>query len=144
MMNARLPLWLAAGLGVWILAYRLLPAAAEWLTYDLVRLERGEHLSRSVEFFAFETPKVLLLLTLVVFGVGIVRSFVTPARTRRILAGKRESVGNVLAAVLGVATPFCSCSAVPMFRDSSPRRRSWPSGRSWEWTCPCPRSLADE
>ena len=56
-----------------------------------------------------------MLLTLVVFGVGIVRSFFTPERTRRILAGKRESVGNVLAALLGVVTPFCSCSAVPLF-----------------------------
>jgi hypothetical protein len=58
---------------------------------------------------------VLLLLTIVVFGVGIIRSFFTPERTRRILAGKRESVGNVLAAGLGIVTPFCSCSAVPLF-----------------------------
>ena len=56
-----------------------------------------------------------MLLTLVVFGVGIIRSFFTPERTRRILAGRRESVGNVLAALLGVVTPFCSCSAVPLF-----------------------------
>lgn len=56
-----------------------------------------------------------MLLTLVVFGVGIIRSFVTPERTRKILAGKRESVGNILAAGLGVFTPFCSCSAVPLF-----------------------------
>jgi hypothetical protein len=68
-----------------------------------------------VEFFVYETPKVLLLLTLVVFGVGIVRSFFTPERTRRILSGKREFVGNILAALLGVVTPFCSCSAVPLF-----------------------------
>ena len=56
-----------------------------------------------------------MLLTLVVFGVGVIRSFFTPERTRRILAGKRESVGNVLAALLGIVTPFCSCSAVPLF-----------------------------
>ena len=56
-----------------------------------------------------------MLLTLVVFGVGIVRSFFTPERTRRVLAGRREAVGNVLAALLGVVTPFCSCSAVPLF-----------------------------
>ena len=68
-----------------------------------------------VAFFLYEAPKVLLLLVLVVFGVGIVRSFFTPERTRALLAGKRESVGNVLAAVLGVVTPFCSCSAVPLF-----------------------------
>jgi uncharacterized membrane protein YraQ (UPF0718 family) len=68
-----------------------------------------------VEFLIYEAPKVLMLLTLVVFGVGIVRSFFTPERTRRILAGKRESAGNVFAALLGVVTPFCSCSAVPLF-----------------------------
>jgi uncharacterized membrane protein YraQ (UPF0718 family) len=56
-----------------------------------------------------------MLLALVVFGVGLLRSFVTPERTRKILAGKRESAGNVLAALLGVFTPFCSCSAVPLF-----------------------------
>ena len=69
----------------------------------------------AVAFFLYETPKVLLLLTLVVFVVGIVRTFFTPERTRRILAGNRESLGNVLAALLGIVTPFCSCSAVPLF-----------------------------
>jgi hypothetical protein len=72
-------------------------------------------LGSSVQFFIFEVPKVLMLLTLVVYGVGVVRSFFTPQRTRAILAGKRESTGNVMAALLGVATPFCSCSAVPLF-----------------------------
>jgi uncharacterized membrane protein YraQ (UPF0718 family) len=110
-MNGRL----ALGLVAWITAYNLLPAAAGWVTYGLFHLQRGERLSRAMEFFLFETPKVLLLLTMVVFGVGIVRSFVTPERTRRILAGKRESVGSVLAALLGIVTPFCSCSAVPLF-----------------------------
>ncbi|MEW5733246.1 MAG: permease [Thermodesulfobacteriota bacterium] len=73
------------------------------------------HLASAVSFFIYETPKVLMLLTLVVFGVGIVRSFFTPERTRAILVGKRESAGNVLAALLGIVTPFCSCSAVPLF-----------------------------
>jgi len=67
------------------------------------------------EFFLYEAPKVLMLLTLVVFGVGIVRSFFTAERTRRMLAGRREAAGSVLAALLGVVTPFCSCSAVPLF-----------------------------
>ncbi|WP_408022333.1 permease [Solidesulfovibrio sp.] len=85
------------------------------MTYDLLGLTRGSHLGDALEFFFYDTPKVLLLLTLVVFGVGIVRTFFTPERTRRILAGKRESVGNVMAALLGIVTPFCSCSAVPLF-----------------------------
>lgn len=86
-----------------------------WLTHDLLRLPRETHLGKAVAFFVFEVPKVLMLLTIVVFVVGIVRSFFTPERTRRILAGKRESAGNALAALLGVVTPFCSCSAVPLF-----------------------------
>jgi uncharacterized membrane protein YraQ (UPF0718 family) len=81
----------------------------------VLHLAAGTRLSAAVEFFVFEVPKVLMLLTLVVFGVGIIRSFFTPQRTRAILAGKSESVGNILAAMLGVFTPFCSCSAVPLF-----------------------------
>ncbi|MEO0017721.1 MAG: hypothetical protein RLZZ522_1004, partial [Verrucomicrobiota bacterium] len=84
-------------------------------TYQLLPLEKGSHLASAVEFFVFETPKVLMLLTLVVFAVGIIRTFFTPERTRRILAGKNEWLGNVLAALLGIVTPFCSCSAVPLF-----------------------------
>jgi uncharacterized membrane protein YraQ (UPF0718 family) len=107
--------WLGLGLVLWLAVYATLAPAADWFTYHLLALPRGRHLSRSVEFFVFETPKVLLLLTLVVFGVGIVRSFFTPERTRRILSGRRESIGNVLASLLGIVTPFCSCSAVPLF-----------------------------
>ena len=88
---------------------------SQWFTYDLFGLERGQHFSAAVEFFLFEVPKVLLLLVLIVFCVGIIRSFFTPERTRRILSGKGEFLGNILAALLGVVTPFCSCSAVPLF-----------------------------
>ncbi len=102
-------------LALWWLTYRQLPALSMWLTYSLLALPPGTHLASAVRFFAYDAPKVMMLLTLVVFGVGIVRSFFTPERTRRILAGKRESAGNVLAALLGVVTPFCSCSAVPLF-----------------------------
>jgi len=99
----------------WWLVYQSLLPAARFLTYDLFGLSEGSHLAAAVEFFIYDTPKVLMLLTIVVFGVGIINSFFTPERTRRILAGKKESVGNVLAAFLGVATPFCSCSAIPLF-----------------------------
>ena len=88
---------------------------AKWLTYQLFGLHEGTRLASAVEFFLYDTPKVLLLLTLVVFAVGVVRSFFTAERARRILAGKREAAGNVMAALLGIVTPFCSCSAVPLF-----------------------------
>ena len=109
---------LAGGLaaaGVWVLAYRNLADMARWVTYRLAGLEPASHAASAVEFFVYEAPKVLLLLLLVVFAVGIVRSFFTPERTRLVLAGRRESAGNVLAALLGTVTPFCSCSAVPLF-----------------------------
>jgi hypothetical protein len=102
-------------LAAWWLVYQSLLPVAQYLTYNLFGLSRGSHLAAAVEFFIYDTPKVLMLLTIVVFGVGIINSFFTPERTRQILAGKRESVGNILAAFLGVATPFCSCSAIPLF-----------------------------
>ena len=102
-------------LAVWIAVYALLEPASRWVVYSLLGLERGKRLAAAVEFFLFETPKVLMLLVPVVFGVGVIRSFFTPERTRRVLSGRRESAGSVLAACLGVVTPFCSCSAVPLF-----------------------------
>jgi uncharacterized protein len=112
--------WRLLGLGLLLAAagtglYIVLAPVSEWLTYSLLGLPRGTHVGSAVEFFLFEVPKVLLLLTAVVFVVGIIRSFFTPQRTRAMLKGRRESVGNVLAAFLGVVTPFCSCSAVPLF-----------------------------
>jgi uncharacterized membrane protein YraQ (UPF0718 family) len=108
----------AKGIGLlllWGVVYWNLEPFSIWLTYGVLGLPQEHHFSAALQFFVFETPKVLMLLTLIVFVVGIIRSFFTPERTRRILAGKRESVGNVLAALLGIVTPFCSCSAVPLF-----------------------------
>ncbi len=107
--------WLAAALAAWVGLYALLPAFSRWFAYGLLGLGPESHLGAAVEFFAYDAPKVTLLLTLVVFGVGVVRSFFTPERTRAILAGRAEAVGNVFAAGLGIVTPFCSCSAVPLF-----------------------------
>jgi uncharacterized protein len=99
----------------WWLVYTSLQPLANWLTYSLLGLSRSSRIGSAVFFFLFEAPKVLMLLTLIVFVVGIIRSYFTPERTRQILAGRRESAGNVLAAMLGIVTPFCSCSAVPLF-----------------------------
>jgi uncharacterized membrane protein YraQ (UPF0718 family) len=101
--------------GCWLALYANLSRMARWLTYTLLGLSPATRVSAAVEFFVFEVPKVLLLLTLVVFVVGVLRSFFTPERTRSLLAGRRETAGNGLASLLGVVTPFCSCSAVPMF-----------------------------
>lgn len=102
-----------------ILVWGLIYYNLEWLTsllvYDLAGFEKGTHLGESVFFFIFEVPKVLLLLTIVVFAVGIIRSYFSPERTRKLLGGKKQFLGNIMAGLLGVVTPFCSCSAIPLF-----------------------------
>lgn len=119
-LSARIALWqkvvlIAGAVAVWVLLYRTLVPITEWIAYDLFGLTRGTHLGESIWFFIYEVPKVLMLLSAVVFGVGIVRTFFTPERTRALLAGRHEGVANGLAALLGTVTPFCSCSAVPLF-----------------------------
>ena len=106
---------LAVGLPVWYLLYKQLLPFSHYFTYSLLGLEKGSHLAESIQFFVYDSPKVMLLLTLVVFVIGMIRSFFTPERNRKYLAGKREVVGNVMAALLGIVTPFCSCSAIPLF-----------------------------
>jgi len=107
--------WLGLALALWIFIYLYLQRAANFFTYDVLNLSSSSHLGSSVAFFAFDAPKVMMLLVLVVFGIGIIRSFFTPERTRSMLAGKKEFVGNIMAAALGIVTPFCSCSACPLF-----------------------------
>jgi hypothetical protein len=111
----RLIIGLAIGLALWVFLYYWLQRAANYITYDVFKLTATSRLGSAVAFFLYDAPKVLLLLVIVVFAVGIVRSFFTPERTQRLLAGKKEAVGNVMAASLGIVTPFCSCSAVPLF-----------------------------
>jgi hypothetical protein len=103
------------GLVVWFVIYKNLEPFASYLAYSLFGLAKGSHLGGAVQFFLYDTPKVMMLLTLIVFVVGMIRSFFTQARTRKYLAGKREASGNAMAATLGTVTPFCSCSAVPLF-----------------------------
>lgn len=102
-------------IGAWYFIYINLQTAANFITYSLFELSETSHIGKALNFFIFETPKVLMLLIIVVFVVGIIRSFFTAEKTRQMLAGKREFVGNILAALLGIVTPFCSCSAVPLF-----------------------------
>lgn len=99
---------------IWLGIYISLTDFADIVIASL-GLTRQTRLGEAVHFFAYDTPKVLLLLTAVVFLMGIIHTFVSPERTRALLAGKRLGLGNVLAALLGIVTPFCSCSAVPLF-----------------------------
>jgi uncharacterized membrane protein YraQ (UPF0718 family) len=99
---------------VWVAAYAYLTDFADAIVAAL-GLERGTHFAEAVHFFFYDTPKVILLLVGIVFLMGIIQTFFSPERTRALLSGKRVGVGNVLAATLGIVTPFCSCSAVPLF-----------------------------
>jgi uncharacterized protein len=113
----QLPLWLVvvSGSALWLVAWSANLAAADWAAYGLLGLERGSHLGDAVAFFLYDVPKVLLLLTGIVTLVSFLRSFVSPDRVRRALAGRGVLPGTVAAAGFGVVTPFCSCSAVPLF-----------------------------
>lgn len=88
---------------------------AKYVVYELLNLEKGTRFSDALEFFIYDTLKIFLLLTVIIFAVSFIRSFFPPEKTKKYLSHKKEFIGNVLAALLGVVTPFCSCSAVPLF-----------------------------
>ena len=100
---------------LWLAAYNLIKPLADWVAYTALNLGRDSHLGQSLAFFLYDVPKILLLLSGMIFIISIIRTFFSPERTRALLGGKRAGVGNVLAAMLGIVTPFCSCSAVPLF-----------------------------
>ena len=100
---------------LWILIYLNLTVFTDFIVYSIAGLEKDMHLTSAIWFFIYEVPKVLLLLVLVVFAVGIIRSYFSPDRTRKMLGGKSLFTGNILASTLGIVTPFCSCSAIPLF-----------------------------
>jgi len=102
-------------LPVWVAAYLNLDSLSNLIVYQALGFARGSKIADALWFFIFEVPKVLLLLTLIVFVVGIIRTYFSPERTRALLGGKKLFAGNVLAGLLGIVTPFCSCSAVPLF-----------------------------
>jgi uncharacterized membrane protein YraQ (UPF0718 family) len=109
--------WVALGAaaGVWFLLYRLNQPFWDWLIYDALGLSADSAAGSALHFFGYDVVKITLLLIGIIFLVTLLRSFMSLERTRALLGGRREGVGNVMAAGLGVVTPFCSCSAVPAF-----------------------------
>ena len=102
-------------LPLWIVLYWGLQPLTDFVVDDLVGMVSGRHLTETLRFFIFEVPKVMLLLVLIIFAVGIIRTYFSPEKTRHILEGKSLLYGNILASLLGIVTPFCSCSAIPLF-----------------------------
>ena len=93
----------------------MLKAFADWLTYNVFLIAPKTLLASAVDFFIYDTIKIFLLLIGIIFAISIVRSFLPAERIRNILSRKKKFIGNILAALLGIITPFCSCSAVPLF-----------------------------
>ena len=106
---------LAGAAVVWWVLYSLNLPFWDWLLYDVFGMDPEARLTETLHFFLYDTVKIVLLLTGIIFIVTVLRSYMSVERTRALLGGKREGVGNVMAAGLGVVTPFCSCSAVPAF-----------------------------
>jgi uncharacterized membrane protein YraQ (UPF0718 family) len=104
-----------AAVVAWLVLYNVIQPFANWLTYGLLALPQDSHLGESLAFFFYDVPKIILLLGGMIFMITLLRSFFSAEQTRAWLGGRREGVGNVLAAALGIITPFCSCSAVPLF-----------------------------
>ena len=107
--------WLFLALPVWALLYAAILPLSERIAYGWLGLQRHTHLGDAVAFLLYDFPKVVLLLTLVVFVVTFLQTFVSPGRVRDILSRRGAGTGNALAALFGIITPFCSCSAVPLF-----------------------------
>ena len=107
-------LFLVVAVVLWFITYRTLAPMAAAVVAQLP-IDADTRLAESIRFFLYDAPKVLLLLTGVVLVMGMINSYFTAERTRVLLAGRSEGIGNVLAASLGIVTPFCSCSAVPLF-----------------------------
>nr|WP_319398619.1 permease [uncultured Carboxylicivirga sp.] len=114
-MNTKRIIALLSALVAWVIVYMYLAPISDFIIDDLIGMEAGAHLTESLRFFIFEVPKVLLLLVLIIFLVGIVRSYFSAEKTRKALEGKPLFVGNIMASLLGIVTPFCSCSAIPLF-----------------------------
>ena len=100
---------------IWIIIYKHLGEIADFIVLLLFRMTPETHLTKSIRFFIYEVPKVLMLLVLIIFVVGIIRTYFSPEKTQKALEGKSLFTGNVMASLLGIVTPFCSSSAIPLF-----------------------------
>jgi len=115
--HVNIRLWASAVIAAltWLFLYNTIHPLAEWISYEAFGLARGSHAGEAVAFFFYDVPKIMLLVSGMIFMITVLRTFFSAERARRLLSGKRIGVGNVLASALGIVTPFCSCSAVPLF-----------------------------
>ena len=88
---------------------------ADYIVYNLLSIQKESHLGESVNFFIYDSIKIFILLVVIIFAVSIIRTYLPPEKTRKFLSRKNEWTGNVLASLFGIVTPFCTCSAIPLF-----------------------------
>lgn len=100
---------------VWIILYKYLQEISDFIVFRVLQMTPEKHMTEALRFFIYEVPKVLMLLVLIIFLVGIIRTYFSPEKTRKALEGKSLFTGNIMASLLGIVTPFCSCSAIPLF-----------------------------
>jgi len=100
---------------LWIIIYKYLQEITDFIVFRLLKMTPDKHLTETIRFFIYEVPKVLMLLVLIIFLVGFIRTYFSPEKTRKALEGKPLLIGNIMASLLGIVTPFCSCSAIPLF-----------------------------
>ena len=100
---------------IWIIIYKYLQEISDFIVFRVFQMTPETHMTETIRFFIYEVPKVIMLLVLIIFLVGIIRTYFSPEKTRKALEGKSLFAGNVMASLLGIVTPFCSCSAIPLF-----------------------------
>jgi hypothetical protein len=93
----------------------MLKTFADWITYSIFNIPEKTLLSEAINFFIYDTTKIFLLLLVIIFTVSLIRSFLPPEKIRKILSREKKYFGNIIASLLGIITPFCSCSAIPLF-----------------------------
>lgn len=100
---------------IWILIFPHLSAVSDFITYTLLHMSQESELGKTISMFTYQAPRMLMTLALVIFIVGVIRSFFAPERIRHMLAGRGDFIGSIIASLIGIVTPFCTCSAIPLF-----------------------------
>jgi len=113
--NRRLFAMLTIFVIAWLVAYNIIQPLANWIAYDLLSLPQGSHLGESLAFFFYDVPKILLLLSGMIFLISLLQTFIDTQKVRVMVEKRGEGIGNVMASLFGAITPFCSCSSVPLF-----------------------------
>lgn len=110
-----LAIFIAVSLALWILIFPHIGLISDFITYTLLQMSSVSNLGMTISMFTYQTPRMLMTLALVIFIIGIIRSFFTPEEIRHLLAGRGNFIGCILASLIGIVTPFCTCSAIPLF-----------------------------